>query len=170
MKCADAYIFRRKYVDCTPGNAGSFVSITTVYRIESMCLWTEEVSEYVHRIFHSAIVYFLGCRNLRRHSQLQTRWTHIFFFSLSFHFFFFSSRLLCLVVSLSASSCASKGISYHVSVSRLALSATKRMAGKSLKCADVYKLRSKWKLYRWQWPMISKASPPAFSFLNLHCT
>ena len=92
------------------------------------------------------------------------------FFSLSFHFFFFSSRLLCLVVSLSASSCASKGISYHVSVSRLALSATKRMAGKSLKCADVYKLRSKWKLYRWQWPMISKASPPAFSFLNLHCT
>jgi len=43
----------------------------------------------------------LGCRNLWRHSQLQTWWTHIFFFSL-FPFLFFSSRMLWLVVSLSA--------------------------------------------------------------------
>ena len=43
----------------------------------------------------------LGCRNLRRHSHLQTWWTHIFFFFLS-PFLFFSSRLPWLVISLSA--------------------------------------------------------------------
>ena len=37
----------------------------------------------------------LGCRNLRRHSQFQTWWTHIFFFR-SCHFF--SSRRACLVL------------------------------------------------------------------------
>ena len=37
----------------------------------------------------------LGCRNLRRHSQLQTWWTHIFFFSL-FPFLLFSPACLAL--------------------------------------------------------------------------
>ena len=40
----------------------------------------------------------LRCRNLRRHSQLQTWWTHIFFFVSPSPFLFFSSRLPCLVV------------------------------------------------------------------------
>ena len=40
--------------------------------------------------------YCLGCRNLQRHSQLPTWWTHIFFFFRSFHFF--SSRPACLAL------------------------------------------------------------------------
>ena len=75
----------------------------------------------------------LGCRNLRRHSQLQTRWTHIFFFFLLFPCLLFSSRFPCLVVSLSACPhmSAKELFSMFVSVD-LCWSATKHMTGKSL--------------------------------------
>ena len=87
----------------------------------------------------------LGCRYLRRHSQLQTWWTHIFI-SLSFHFFFFSSRLPWLVVSLSASSCASKGIIYHfVSVDLRLAQQIAWPGNRFVKCADAYQFRRKWK-------------------------
>ena len=57
----------------------------------------------------------LGCRNLRRHSPLPTWWTHIFFFR---SFYFFSSRMPCLVVSLWACSCARKGMIFHLCLRR----------------------------------------------------
>ena len=69
----------------------------------------------------------LGCRNLRRHSQLQTWWTHIFFFFFrSFHFF--SSRPLALPcgkpVGLSPYASKWTTIIYHLGLSRPVLNKT----------------------------------------------
>ena len=67
----------------------------------------------------------LGCRNLRRHSQLQTRWTHIFFF------FAFSMSSLLVALSLPCGKpvglppYVSKGIIFHVCLRRLVLERNK---------------------------------------------
>ena len=88
-KCADAYLFRRKYVECRICRSMWIHCLRTTRLIaDTFGLPVYFVCKQVHRIFHFAIVYGLGCRNLLRQSQLQTRWTHIFFFSL-FPFFSF---------------------------------------------------------------------------------
>ena len=83
----------------------------------------------------------LGCRNLRRHSHLQTWWTHIFFFSL-FPFLFFLSRMPCLVVSLSAHSCACQEVFSSLSPSTC-VEQNAWPGNRVAKCADAYKFRRK---------------------------
>ena len=70
----------------------------------------------------------LGCRNLRRHSHLQTWWTHIFFF-FDLHFFSFYRACLALRYCLSAPSCACQ--EFFLSFVSVDLRFTKRMTGKS---------------------------------------
>ena len=72
----------------------------------------------------------LGCRNLRRHSQLQTWWTHVFFFfALSISSLL--ARLPCLAASLSACPHVPAKELFIILVS-VDLCWTKRMTGKSL--------------------------------------
>ena len=66
----------------------------------------------------------LGCRNLRRHSQLQTWWTQIFFFfALSISFLLVALVLPC-GKPVGLSPCASKGTIYHLGLSRPVLNKT----------------------------------------------
>ena len=124
-KCADAYIFRRKFVECRICRSMWIHCLRTTRLIaDTFGLPVYFVCKQVHRIFHFAIVYGLGCRNLLRQSQLQTRWTHIFFFR-SFHSFLFFARAVPCGKPVGLSPCAKgKKFIYHLCLRRLVLNKT----------------------------------------------
>ena len=130
VKCAMRYKFGRKFI----GNESSFFRMST-----SQYFRWDQARELVHDSWSLAPLYYekdscqnrLGCRNLRRHSHFQTRWTHIFFsFSFSLSFLLVALALAC-DKPVGLSPCASKGIIYHL-LRLVDLCWTKRMTGKSL--------------------------------------
>ena len=80
----------------------------------------------------------LGCRNLRRHSQLQTRWTHIFFF-FALSISFLVARALTCSRPVGLSSCACIGILYHLFSPSTCVSQNGWPGNRVVKCADAYK-------------------------------
>ena len=96
----------------------------------------------------------LGCRNLRRHSHLQTWWTHIFFFFLDLHFFSFYRACLALRYCLSAPSCACQEFFYLLSPSTCVLQ-NAWPGNRVVKCADAYIVRRKCRI---QWVIVTLTS------------
>ena len=128
VKCADAYIIRRK---CYAWWLRWIIVSTKWLEVLPWSWDLAEVEIFLRALYTSLCVKEiscvknrLGCRNLRRHSQLQTWWTQIFFFFRSFHFF--SSRPLALPCGkpVGLSPCASKGTIYHLGLSRPVLNKT----------------------------------------------
>ena len=124
VKCAMRYKFGRKII----GNESRFRECERSRTIDgtrttgvSFAIGFRIVTEK-----DSCVKNRLGCRNLRRHSQLQTWWTHIFFFSLSPHLFSFLLVALALPCSkpVGLSPCACKWIIYHLCLSRPVLNKT----------------------------------------------
>ena len=119
VKCADAYIFRRKCYGESSISTNVFRNLICFSR-----LFFQNFERLQNTVWDAATC--SGTLN-NQHDEP----TSFFFFSLS-PFLFFSSRMSCLVVSLPAWSCACKCVSIIFVYVDLCWSATKCMTGKSL--------------------------------------